>query len=260
MKKFVGRLLAGTDIYPAARAVYRKFNARSRKAREYELDFYRAIIKPGDLVFDIGANVGFKTEAFVACGARVICVEPNPKCLPILLHEFGSVENVTIVPKGVGAQTAIMHLNIMGLATTASMLDDWQAFGIGASGVKESVQVQVTTLDDLIDRFGEPAYIKIDVEGFELEVLKGLSRPVSLLSFEYGLSEHEAARMAICLDRLTEISPIQLNATANVEFGRPTFAFDDFIDLKQFDSSKFPIGGDCFVKMQIENAEQALSR
>ena len=94
MKKFVGRLLAGTDIYPAVRAIYRKLNARSRKAREYELDFYRAIIKPGDLVFDIGANVGFKTEAFVACGARVICVEPNPKCLPILLHEFGSVAEV----------------------------------------------------------------------------------------------------------------------------------------------------------------------
>ena len=250
MKKFVGRLLAGTDIYPAARAVYRKFNARSRKAREYELDFYRAIIKPGDLVFDIGANVGFKTEAFVACGARVICVEPNPKCLPILLHEFGSVKSVTIVPKAVGAQPARMQLNIMGLATTASMLDNWHAFGIGSSGVKESVEVEVTTLDELIERFGEPAYIKIDVEGFELEVLKGLSRPISLLSFEYGLSDLEATRMSTCLDRLAEISQIRLNAIATTEFERPTFALDEFVNLNEFNPAIFPRGGDCFVKMQ----------
>jgi hypothetical protein len=43
----------------------------------------------------------------------------------------------------------------------------------------------VTTLDALIERYGEPAFVKIDVEGFELEVLKGLSRRVPALSFEF---------------------------------------------------------------------------
>lgn len=254
MKKFLSALLAETEMYPAARAVYRKLNARSRKAREYERVFYQSIIKRGDLVFDIGANVGFKTEAFVACGATVICVEPNPKCLPILLHEFGSVEGVTIVPKAVGAQKSRMRLNTMGLATTASMVDNWHAFGIGASGVKESVEVEVTTLDALIEQFGEPAYVKIDVEGFELEVLNGLNRPVPLLSFEYSLSVHEANRMATCLDRLAEISQIHLNATATVEFERLCFALDEFVNFNDFNSATFPRGGDCFVKMQTGTA------
>jgi hypothetical protein len=61
------------------------------------------------------------------------------------------------------------------------------------------VEVGVTTLDRLIAEHGEPAFCKIDVEGFEAEVLKGLSKPLRALSFEYLPMAHEATLQALQL-------------------------------------------------------------
>jgi hypothetical protein len=61
----------------------------------------------------------------------------------------------------------------------------------------------VTTLDQLVARFGEPAYIKIDVEGFEDSVLAGLSHPVNALSFEFTPEYLEAT--ASCLSRVAAL-------------------------------------------------------
>ncbi len=68
---------------------------------------------------------------------------------------------------------------------------------------EDSVSVPVTTLDKLIDRFGLPDFCKIDVEGSELAVLQGLSRPLSLLSLEYIPAASAGAVACIaCLENL----------------------------------------------------------
>src|ERR1700723_3414347 len=96
--------MKNSGLYPMARHWYRRVPSSPREERSKLKNFYKELIKPGDLCFDIGANVGQTTEALLACGARVISVEPNPRCIPILKWQFGREKNVTLVPKAVGAK------------------------------------------------------------------------------------------------------------------------------------------------------------
>jgi len=69
----------------------------------------------------------------------------------------------------------------------------------------KEIMVATTTLDQLIARHGLPAFLKIDVEGFELHVLQDLSQPVPFISFEYApelIDEHERAQNQPALQRL----------------------------------------------------------
>ena len=71
------------------------------------------------------------------------------------------------------------------------------------------IEIDTTTLDRLIEQFGVPAFVKIDVEGSEPAVLAGLGRPVPALSFEYlpcALQE-----VHVCLTRLVALGPYQFN-------------------------------------------------
>ena len=65
------------------------------------------------------------------------------------------------------------------------------------------VEVDVTTMDELIARYGEPAFCKIDVEGSELQVLHGLSQALPALSFEF--LPVSITRAYACIDRLESL-------------------------------------------------------
>jgi hypothetical protein len=75
---------------------------------------------------------------------------------------------------------------------------------------EESVEVPMITLDTLIEAHGKPAFIKIDVEGYEEEALAGLSQPVDALSFEFTTIQREVARA--CIARCAALGLSRFNA------------------------------------------------
>ena len=169
--------------------------------------FYRQFLAPGDLGFDIGAHVGSRVRAWRRLGVRVIAVEPQPDCLRVLRLLFGRDPRVQIVPGAVGTQPGRARLAVSSASpTVSSMAPDWidevtRNRLFARVRWDRTVDVAVTTLDELIARYGEPAFVKIDVEGFEVAVLSGLSRPMRALSFEYLPAAHGQALTALELVR-----------------------------------------------------------
>lgn len=177
--------------------------------------FYAQFMRPGDLCFDIGAHVGNRLWVWTQLGAQVVGVEPQPLCLQLLQRWYGRHPRVTLVGEAVGAEVGQQQLFISERNPTVTTLSKpWieavqKVPSFAAVQWEQTVTVNVTTLDDLIVRYGAPAFCKIDVEGYELEVLRGLSRPLPALSFEYIPA---TKTMAVdCIERLQQLGDYQYN-------------------------------------------------
>lgn len=197
---------------------------RQRGLRE----LYGPFVAEGDLVFDIGAHLGDRTAAFAALGARVVAVEPQPRIARWLRRLVGGLESVTIRTEAVGAAEGTGRLAISRRTPTMSSLSAaWRGeLGVSTPTARsvrwdDEVEVPVVTLDALITAHGVPAFCKIDVEGFEPEVLAGLSHPVPGLSVEFLSGQLDAA--ARCVRRLGTLGDYRFNAV----FGEQReFVFD----------------------------------
>jgi FkbM family methyltransferase len=190
-------------IRGVARSLRIYYGDRGRRAAMDRL--YRRFVEPGDLVFDVGAHVGDRIAAFRRLGARVVAVEPQPALVRTLQLLYGRDGAVAIEPVAVGDRAGVLELKLNIDNPTVSTAS--QAFVLAAHGAQgwegqawtKSIRVPATTLDALIARHGSPAFIKIDVEGFEAEVLAGLTRPSPALSFEFTTIQRDVA--AACVRR-----------------------------------------------------------
>jgi FkbM family methyltransferase len=185
-------------------------------ARDRAMDaLYARFLKPGDLAFDIGAHVGDRTASFRRLGARVVALEPQPGPARAIRLLHGRDPEVALVQAAAGDRDGevALHLNSAN-PTVSTASDDFIRAAAGAGGWEgqvwdRTVVVPCLTLDRLIREHGRPAFVKIDVEGYEDRVLAGLSEPVRALSFEFTTIARDVARR--CLDRLAALGPYRFD-------------------------------------------------
>lgn len=175
-------------------------------------DFYRQFIPSGALVFDIGANVGHYALIFHHLRARIVAIEPQAELADRPRRRFAGWKDLTIVQTALGAApaTATLH-KAPGQSEIASLRPDVSERSRFSSLYQADAaeKVSVNTLDSLIHRHGRPDFCKIDVEGFESEVLSGLSQPVPRLSFEMNREYWEVA--VRCLQQLSVLGDYRFN-------------------------------------------------
>lgn len=141
-------------------------------------------VQPGTWVFDVGANIGLTSLEFARRAEQVLAFEPNPPTADRLEHNLAANDfaNVTIRRTAVGAEAGTITFHESAQATLSSAT-------IVPPELVRSFEVPVTTLDSEWNAAGRPrvSALKIDVEGGELDVLRGASellaseRPAILL-------------------------------------------------------------------------------
>lgn len=250
-----------TPLYP----VYRHFAYRRMTRNFWEwsgedqkrFDFYRQFVATGDLVFDVGANLGNRAKVFSRLGAVVVAVEPQTACADFLLAAFHDTANFHLVRKALGSSAGQAEMLISNAHTISSLSPDWVR-SVTESGRfaeyewnrKETVLID--TLDNLMAQYGCPAFVKIDVEGFEDQVVSGLSTPVGALSMEFCPEFMESTLR--CIGHLCRIGDFrfQISLDESMEFALPKWVTAEEIRraLSEVPSTAF---GDLYARFNSQH-------
>lgn len=239
LKRFAKEVLLDFGLYYTVNS-YRLRNDQRNAAQEA---FYADLISKEDLVFDVGANIGQRSEIFSKLARRVVAFEPQPNCVRHLKSRFRRRKNVTIEQVALGDREGEAPF----YASTAHTLSSMSRKFIRAVSNErfkeyrwdEELKVKTTTLDQMITTYSKPQFIKIDVEGFEVSVLSGLTQAVPYISFECTPELIEEAKE--CLRLINNISG---NYLYNYCMGEDlNFVLERHVDYLKFTSRVLPVLG-----------------
>ena len=232
--RFIKSAIKRTFLYDIIRSV--KLRKSMRRWTEHDqkvLEFYSQFIKPGDLCFDIGANMGNRTKIFLKLSTTVVAVEPQDECMKVLQKFYSGNERLKLVKKALGEVEGQVEMMISNEHAISSMSKEWieevkKSGRFSEFTWNKKQMVTITTIDKLIDQYGIPSFIKIDVEGYEYQVIRGLTRPIHTLSVEFIPEFIESTFR--CINYLSTLGDIQLNYSLGESM---MLAFQDWVTPQQ---------------------------
>jgi FkbM family methyltransferase len=201
--------------------------------------FYAALIAPGTSCFDIGANHGERTAALLSLGGSVVAVEPQPELAAFIASSLaGECERgrLTVVNAALGASAGRARLYpasdpTRSMSTLSEVFIEVSQANGDVWDVSQAFDVEVATLENLIEEHFLPGYCKIDVEGYDLEVLKGLSTPVDLISFEYNTQPRLIGIATECIDYLHGLDDYCFNYQSEIP-GQQNLQLETWVDAR----------------------------
>lgn len=249
MKKLIRSILRGLGLYAFAINVENKIVTKLKWNKQKEL--YKQFIPEGSLVFDVGANIGNRTALFLELGANVVMVEPQKECYEKLEKRF---PKLPLIKKGLGEKESTEKLYISDVSLISSFskshVDMMQEERFKGANWDNTIDIEMTTLDILIQKHGVPNFCKIDVEGYEYDVLKGLSQPLKSLSLEYIVPENKDVILN-CIKHLSNIGNIECNLShgETMDFHLPKWKngseMIDYVQSQDFIDTSY---GDIYVR------------
>jgi len=224
------------------------------------IDLIRNFVEAGQIIFDVGANIGQKADFFIGIGAQVICFEPQPNCVEVLNQKYGNNPQVTIINKGLAEHPGEMQLSISSdLNVLSTFSEKWKTGRFAGVNWDREITVEISTLDEMIQLFGCPQFCKIDVEGLEYLVLKGLSQPIPCLSFEFTIEFIDDAKKSIAhLEtlgyKLFNLAKGEDSHLALGEWVSSPRLFESILS-----SNEHQLWGDIYAKFEPEKQTQSLT-
>jgi FkbM family methyltransferase len=188
-----------------------------------------------DLIFDVGANIGDMTNIFKNNAKKVVAFEPNPQLSNQLRYRF-NMDNVVIDPRGISDDIGIKNFNISAAHTISTLSDDWVTNSrfSDLNAWDLVLEIETITLDKAIDEYGVPDYIKIDIEGYEYEVLTSFTKLLNhtIISFEWA--EEQKSKLIEIINHLHYLGYNKFYRAEN-----DIVLFDKDIDWMNYNEFKF---------------------
>lgn len=224
------------------------------------IDLIRNFVEAGQIIFDVGANIGQKADFFIGTGAKVICFEPQPNCVEFLNQKYENNPQVAIINKGLADHPGEMQLSISSdLNVLSTFSDKWKTGRFAGVNWDREITVEISTLDEMIQLFGCPQFCKIDVEGLEYLVLKGLSQPIPCLSFEFTIEFIDDAKKSVA--HLETLGYKQFNLAKGEDSHLALAEWVPGSSLFEYISSsnEHQLWGDIYAKFEPEKPTQSLT-
>lgn len=215
------------------------------RALDSDLAFYKTALGVSlDLIFDVGANHGDKAWAFKQIAQKVVCFEPDKTCFEALSKRYSAKKGMYLEHCALGARLGVGTLFVEEEGSAYNTLNkkerDW-ILTERNQNIKE-VAVPISTLDIMIEKYGCPDFVKIDVEGGEEEVFRGLSNSIPIICFEANLPRFRDETLRI-LGRFSQNDSTRFNLRLEDDFlfSEPKKAMDIISVLNENEEVSYDI-------------------